>query len=205
MVITGMRLACLDLEGVLVPEIWHNVAAGTGIDELQLTTRDIPDYHQLMKHRLQILDRHSITLSTIQEVISGMRPLPGAAGFISRLRETMQFVLLSDTFEEFAAPLMKQLGYPTLFCNSLEVDGTSGRITGYRLRKENGKYHAVRGFQSMGFSVCAAGDSYNDLAMIRVAEEGAFFTPPESIVSENPDIPVCRTYAELFGFLAGDY
>jgi phosphoserine / homoserine phosphotransferase len=196
-----MQLACLDLEGVLVPEIWHNVASRTGIDELQLTTRDIPDYHQLMKYRLKILDRHGITLPTIQDVISGMRPLPGADEFVARLREKMQFVLLSDTFEEFAAPLMKQLGYPTLFCNSLEVDEPTARITGYSLRKENGKFHAVRGFQSMGFSVRAAGDSYNDLAMIREADSGAFFTPPDSIVSENPDIPVCMNYDELFRFL----
>ncbi len=197
-----MRLACLDLEGVLVPEIWQNVARRTGIEELQLTTRDIPDYHKLMKYRLDILDRHGITLPTIQDVIAGMTPLSGALEFVNRVRETMQFVLLSDTFEEFAAPLMRQLGYPTLFCNSLEVDEGSGRIAGYRLRQENGKYHAVRAFRAIGFEVYAAGDSYNDLAMIREAEKGAFFTPPASIVDENPDVPVCRTYDELFEFLS---
>ncbi|MFA7565389.1 MAG: bifunctional phosphoserine phosphatase/homoserine phosphotransferase ThrH [Alkalispirochaeta sp.] len=196
-----MRLACLDLEGVLVPEIWENVAARTGVDELQLTTRDIPDYHQLMRHRLAILDRNKIGLPDIQDVISGMSPLPGAHDFVTRLRETMQFVLLSDTFEEFAAPLMRQLGYPTLFCNSLDVDASTGRVLSYRLRQENGKYHAVRGFSSMGFDVYAAGDSYNDLAMIREAHRGAFFTPPESIVAENPDVPVCRTYDDLYAFL----
>jgi phosphoserine/homoserine phosphotransferase len=129
-----------------------------------------------------------------------MEPLPGAAAFIDRLRATMQFILLSDTFEEFAAPLMKQLGYPTLFCNSLEV-APDGSVTSYRLRQENGKFHAVQAFRAIGYTVYAAGDSYNDLAMIREADHGAFFTPPPSIVTENPDLPVCSTYDELYAFL----
>jgi len=196
-----MRLACLDLEGVLVPEIWHNVAACTGIDELRLTTRDIPDYDELMRYRLKILDTHRVPLTSIQEVISGMEPLPGAYDFLARLRETMQVILLSDTFEEFARPLMKQLEYPTLFCNSLDVDSGTKMILDYRLRQENGKFHAVTAFEGIGFEVYAAGDSYNDLAMIRAATKGAFFTPPDSIVSENPDLPVCGNYEELFDFL----
>lgn len=198
---TGMRLACLDVEGVLVPEIWHNVADRTGIEALQLTTRDIPDYHKLMRHRLGILDEHGISLPYIQDVIATMKPLPGAVEFIQRLRETMQFILLSDTFEEFAQPLMKQLGYPTLFCNSLIVEDSSGKILDYRLRQENGKFHAVEAFGRIGYDVYAAGDSYNDLAMIKAATRGAFYTPPSSIVEENPDIPVCTTFDELYAFL----
>ncbi len=196
-----MRLACLDLEGVLVPEIWHNVAARTGIEELRLTTRDIPDYDELMRYRLRILDTHRVPLPAIQDVISGMEPLPGAYDFLARLRETMQVILLSDTFEEFARPLMMQLDYPTLFCNSLVVDQDTNMIRNYQLRQKNGKFHAVTAFEEIGFEVYAAGDSYNDLAMIRAATKGAFFTPPESIVSENPDLPVCMTYDELFAFL----
>ncbi|MDA3948665.1 MAG: bifunctional phosphoserine phosphatase/homoserine phosphotransferase ThrH [Spirochaeta sp.] len=195
-----MHLACLDVEGVLVPEIWQNVALRTGVEELQLTTRDVPDYHELMQRRLGILDEHGITLADIQAAIATMEPLPGAAAFIDRLRQTMPFILLSDTFEEFAAPLMKQLGYPTLFCNSLGV-APDGRITTYRLRQENGKFHAVTALHSIGYTVYAAGDSYNDLAMIREADRGAFFTPPPSIVKENPDLPVCSDYAELYAFL----
>lgn len=196
-----MRLACLDVEGVLVPEIWQNVAARTGIEALQLTTRDIPDYHQLMRHRLSILDEHNVTLTDIQGAIAEMEPLPGAVELVNRLRETMQFVLLSDTFEEFAAPLMKQLGYPTLFCNSLSVDPESKRIVDYHLRQENGKYHAVQAFKQIGFEVFAAGDSYNDLTMIQEANRGALYTPPASIVAEHPELPVCNDHDDLYRFL----
>lgn len=201
MVRTTMRLACLDVEGVLLPEIWQNVATRTGIEALQLTTRDIPDYHQLMRHRLSILEEHNVTLTDIHGVIAKMTPLPGAIEFVDRLRETMQFVLLSDTFEEFAAPLMKQLGYPTLFCNSLGVDSETGKIVDYHLRQENGKYHAVQAFKQIGFEVFAAGDSYNDLTMIQEADRGALYTPPASIVTEHPEIPVCHDYDDLFRFL----
>lgn len=196
-----MRIACLDVEGVLVPEIWQNVAARTGIEALQLTTRDIPDYHKLMRHRLSVLDSEGITIKDIQAAIAEMNPLPGAEEFIQRLRETMQFVLLSDTFEEFAAPLMKQLSYPTLFCNSLSIDDATGRILDYHLRQENGKFHAVEAFQEIGFEVHAAGDSYNDLGMIQKADRGTLYHPPQSIVEAHPEIPVCRDYEELFQFL----
>ncbi len=196
-----MRIICLDLEGVLVPEIWQNVAARTGIDELNLTTRDIPDYHELMGKRLQILDDHGITLGAIQEVIGAMEPLPGAREFLDDLRSVTQVVLLSDTFQQFAGPLMKQLGWPTLLCNALEV--ANDRITGYRLRQENGKYHAVRAFQSMALEVYAAGDSWNDLAMILEADRGAFFTPPQSITDAHPEVPVCMDYETLYRFAVG--
>lgn len=198
-----MRIACLDLEGVLVPEIWQSVAAATGVDELNLTTRDIPDYHELMRRRLAILDREGIGIDRIQEVIGGMEPLPGATEFTERIRSQMQLVILSDTFQEFARPLMRQLAWPTLFCNSLTVD-EEGRIRNYHLRQEDGKRHAVRGFQSMNLHVRAAGDSYNDLGMILTADAGAFFRPPESIVREHPSVPVLTDYDALFDFLTSE-
>lgn len=195
-----MRVICLDLEGVLVPEIWLNVARETGVEDLKITTRDIPDYHELMRTRLAILDDHGINLPRITAVIATMQPLPGALQFLQALREREQVIILSDTFVEFATPLMRQLNWPTLFCNSLLVDPT-GRITGYKLRQENGKQEAVRAFTSMNLEVFAAGDSWNDLTMIRTATRGAFFQPPQSIVEANPTIPVCRDYAELRQFL----
>lgn len=201
-IVLGMRLACLDVEGVLLPEIWQGVAARTGVSELQLTTRDIPDYHRLMRHRLAVLDKRRITLHDIRETIAELEPLPGARDFIRRLRGTIQFILMSDTFEEFAAPLMKQLGYPTLFCNSLSIEQESGRILDYHLRQENGKFHAVHALKKIGFEVFAAGDSYNDLAMIQAADQGAFYKPPDSIAAEHPDLPVCRNYEDLYSFLA---
>lgn len=196
-----MRIVCLDLEGVLVPEIWQNVAARTGIEDLNLTTRDIPDYHELMKFRLNVLDRHSISMNTIREVIAEMKPLPGARDFLDHLRRETQVVILSDTFVQFAGPLMEQLQWPTLLCNTLEI--TAGRITGYRLRQENGKLHAVRGFKLMNLEVYAAGDSWNDLAMILEADRGAFFTPPASITEAHPEVPVCLEYRELLDFALG--
>lgn len=191
-----MFVVCLDLEGVLVPEIWISVAEKTGIEELRLTTRDIPDYDVLMKGRIEILRQHNLRLSDIQEVISTMKPLDGAKEFLDELRSMTQVVILSDTFDQFAKPLMKQLDWPTIFCNTLEVD-ENDMITGYRLRQKDGKKHAVEGFHSMNIKVFASGDSYNDLSMIKEAEGGMFFCPPERIVKENPSVPVALNYAEL--------
>ncbi|MDQ7992176.1 MAG: bifunctional phosphoserine phosphatase/homoserine phosphotransferase ThrH [Propionicimonas sp.] len=190
-----MHLACLDLEGVLVPEIWINVAERTGIPELRLTTRDIADYDQLMRHRLDILDAHGIGLSTIQEVIAGMGPLPGAAEFLAELRTRAQVVILSDTFYEFAMPLMAQLGYPALFCHRLLV--TDDRITGYALRQPDSKRAAVRAFHTLNYKVVAAGDSYNDTAMLGEAETGILINPPASVVAEFPQFEVTRSLPAL--------
>ncbi len=195
-----MRVACLDLEGVLIPEIWQAVAANTGITELNLTTRDIPDYHELMRRRLQILDSHGVTIDQIKAVIGTLTPLAGAGDFLQKLRSRTQVVILSDTYEEFAAPLMAQLEWPTLFCNSLSING-EGQIVDYHLRQEQGKLHAVRAFQSMNLTVFAAGDSYNDLAMILEADAGAFFRPPDTITHENPQVPVVNDYEGLLEFL----
>lgn len=195
-----MRVACLDLEGVLVPEIWINVARVTGVEKLNLTTRDIPDYHELMRFRLTVLEEHGITMPLIAEVIESLQPLPGALDFLQELREAMQVIILSDTFEEFADPLMRRLHRPTLFCNSLKV-ARDGRITGYQLRQENGKREAVRAMKSMNLEVFAAGDSWNDLTMLQEAHRGAFFRPPDSIVEAHPSMPVCTTYEELRSFL----
>ena len=195
-----MVTACLDLEGVLIPEVWQNVASQLGIAELNLTTRDIPDYHDLMKHRLRVLDEHSVTIDNITETIRSMRPLPGAVEFLDELRTRMVVILLSDTYQEFMPPILSQLKWPTLLCNSLSLD-ESGRIRAYHLRQENGKYHAVHGFQNMNLEVRAAGDSYNDLAMIQKADRGALFRPPEKITEEHPEIPVFTDYHDLFDFL----
>jgi phosphoserine/homoserine phosphotransferase len=189
-------MVCLDLEGVLVPEIWINVAAKTGIEELRLTTRDIPDYDALMKRRLAILDRQGLRLQDIQSVIATMGPLDGAGDFMAWLRERCQVIILSDTFSEFAWPLMKQLGYPTLFCHSLEVDA-AGRITNYRLRLPDQKRLSVAALRLLRFKVLAAGDSYNDTAMLAEADAGVFFRPPETITRQFPQFPVTQTYAEL--------
>jgi len=191
-----MFVVCLDLEGVLVPEIWIGVSKKTGIDELKLTTRDISDYDMLMKRRIGILDQHNLKLKDIQDVIATIKPLDGAERFINELKEITQVIILSDTFTQFASPLMKQLGWPTIFCNELVIDKTN-RIADYKLRQKDGKKHAVIGFHSMGFKVIAAGDSYNDLSMIREADSGVLFCPPEKIIGENPDIPVTFNYDEL--------
>ena len=196
----NMFVVCLDLEGVLVPEIWIGVSKKTGIDELKLTTRDISDYDVLMKRRIGILDQHNLKLKDIQDVISTIKPLDGADKFINTLREITQVIILSDTFTQFASPLMKQLGWPTIFCNELIID-KNNRIADYKLRQKDGKKHAVMGFHSMGFKVIAAGDSYNDLTMIRQADGGVLFCPPEKIVQENSDIPVAVTYDELLSHI----
>lgn len=193
---TRSVLVALDLEGVLVPEIWIAVAEKTGIADLRLTTRDIADYDVLMKKRLAILDEHTLRLQDIQAVIATMSPMDGALEFLGWLRERGQVVILSDTFAQFAAPLMRQLGYPTIFCHHLEVDG-SGRITNYVLRLPDQKRRSVRALKELGFFVIAAGDSYNDTPMLEEAQVGIFFRPPDGIVKEFPQFPVTRTYAEL--------
>lgn len=191
------ELVCLDLEGVLVPEIWIAVAERTGIAELRRTTRDEPDYDVLMRYRLAILDRHGLKLPDIQAVIATMAPLPGAAELLDWLRERFSgVILLSDTFAEFAQPLMRQLGFPTLFCHSLEVAG-DGRITGYRLRMPDQKRASVQALQSVTFRVIAAGDSYNDTAMLLAADAGILFDPPQHVVDEFGQLPVARGYEEL--------
>ncbi len=189
-------LACLDLEGVLVPEIWINVAEKTGIKELRLTTRDISDYDKLMTRRLHILDEHKLRLQDIQAVIATMAPLEGAAEFLTWLRERCQVIILSDTFYEFALPLMRQLAYPTLFCNKLEVD-QQGRIIHYHLRQPDQKRQSVIALKQLRFRIVAAGDSYNDTAMLAEADAGIFFRPPETIAKEFPQFPVTKTYPEL--------
>jgi phosphoserine/homoserine phosphotransferase len=191
-----VRIVCLDLEGVLVPEIWINVAERTGIPELRRTTRDEPDYDLLMKQRIAILARHGLGLPDIQRVIAGMQPLPGAAEFLGWLREYAPVVILSDTFCEFAAPLMRQLGHPTLLCHSLEVDDR-GRIVGYRIRLADQKRLAVKAFRQLNFRVIAAGDSYNDTAMLAEADAGILFRPPDNVTAEFPQFPVTREYPEL--------
>lgn len=191
-----MKVVCLDLEGVLVPEIWINVAAKTGIEELRLTTRDEPDYDVLMKKRIAILNEHSLTLSDITEVINSLDLLDGAYEFLQNLRKTTQVIILSDTFTEFASPLMEKLDYPTIFCNSLVVD-EHDTIQDYTLRAYDGKRKAVEALRSIGFQVFAAGDSYNDLTMIRTADEGALFRAPGQIIAAEKDLPCATTYQEF--------
>ena len=190
-----MELACLDLEGVLVPEIWINVAERTGIEALRLTTRDIPDYDQLMRQRLALLDQHGLKLSDIQRVIADMGPLDGARAFLDWLRERFQVVILSDTYYEFAMPLMRQLGWPALFCHRLEV--VEDRVVNYTLRQADSKREAVRAFHRLNFRVIAAGDSYNDTAMLAEAEAGILFRPPQNVIDEFPQFPVTRTFDEM--------
>jgi phosphoserine / homoserine phosphotransferase len=192
----GPVIACLDLEGVLVPEIWINVAATTGIEALRRTTRDEPDYDRLMRGRLEILAREHLTLRDIQGVIAGIHPLDGASEFLDWLRARMPVIILSDTFGEFAQPLMAQLGYPALFCNSLTVDD-AGRIRDYTLRIADGKRKAVTAFKLLNFRVVAAGDSYNDTTMLGEAHAGILFRPPDNVVRDFPQFPVTRTYDEL--------
>ncbi|MDR1647225.1 MAG: bifunctional phosphoserine phosphatase/homoserine phosphotransferase ThrH [Zoogloeaceae bacterium] len=191
-----MRIVCLDLEGVLVPEIWIEFAQRTGITELKRTTRDEPDYDKLMTYRLDLLKRHKLGLPDIQKVIAEMDPLPGAKAFLDALRVDYQLVILSDTFYEFAHPLMRKLGWPTLFCHSLETD-RAGFVTTYRLRMPNQKKEAVQRFKELRFTVVAAGDSYNDTAMLKEADGGILFSPPENVVQEFPQFPVVRTYDAL--------
>ncbi len=189
-------IVCLDLEGVLVPEVWINVAQKTGIEELRFTTRDIPDYDVLMKRRLEILARHKLALKDIQDVIATLRPLEGGREFLDWLRTVSQAVILSDTFAEFAQPLMRQLNWPTILCHWLEVDAR-GFVTNYRLRQKDQKKKAVRAFRDLHFSVMAVGDSYNDIAMLQEADQGVLFRPPENIVREFPRFPRTDRYDEL--------
>ncbi len=189
-------IACLDLEGVLVPEIWINVAQATGIEALRRTTRDEPDYDKLMRARLAILDEHGLKLADIQNVIGQMQPLAGAHDFLRWLRGQFQVIILSDTFEQFAAPLMAQLDDPCLFCNSLVIDA-SGRVADYRLRIRDGKRKAVMALKLLNFEVIAAGDSYNDTTMLAEADAGILFRPPDNVVRDFPQFRVTHTYAEL--------
>jgi len=191
-----VKLACLDLEGVLVPEIWINVAESTGIEALRRTTRDEPDYDVLMRSRLEILAEHGLRLSDIQEVIGRMRPLEGAAEFLDWLRERFQVVILSDTFYEFADPLMAQIGRPTLFCHRIETDD-SGRVVAYHIRLEDQKRKAVEAFRQLNFQVIAAGDSYNDTSMLTEADAGILFRPPDNVIEDFPQFPVTRSFEEL--------
>mgnify|MGYP000748476884 FL=1 len=191
-----MNIVCLDLEGVLVPEIWVAFAEETGIPELKKTTRDEPDYDKLMKWRLGILKEHGLGLKEIQETIAKIDPMPGAKEFLDDLRSMTQVIIISDTFTQFAAPLMKKLGWPTIFCNSLEV-AENGEITGYRMRVENSKYSTVKALQSIGFETIASGDSHNDLGMIKASKAGFLFKSTEQIKKDNPELPAYETYDEL--------
>jgi phosphoserine/homoserine phosphotransferase len=191
-----LHIACLDLEGVLVPEIWIEFSKRTGITELARTTRDEPDYDKLMRGRLEILAQHHLGLPDIQDVIAGMGPLAGAREFLDWLRHRFQVVILSDTFYEFAAPLMRQLGHPTLLCHRLEVDAT-GRVTGYRIRLADHKRRTVAALRDLNFRTIAAGDSYNDTAMLAEADAGILFHPPDNVVREFPQFPAAWNYDEL--------
>ena len=191
-----MQIVCLDLEGVLVPEIWIEFSARTGIPELRRTTRDEPDYDKLMKGRLALLAQHKLGLPDIQKVIAEMGPMPGAKAFLDGLRERFQVIILSDTFYEFAMPLMRQLGMPTLFCHKLEANA-AGVVVNYHLRMPEQKREAVKALKKLNFKVMAAGDSYNDTAMLAEAHAGILFRPPAKVVSEFPQYPVVQNYAEL--------
>ena len=191
-----MKMVCLDLEGVLVPEIWIAVAEKTGVSELLRTTRDEPDYDKLMNYRLNLLEEHKINLSIIQKVIGSLEPLTGAYDFVQWVRSQTRLIILSDTFSEFANPLMKKLDFPTLFCHNLIIDNNQ-KITGYKLRQKNHKQKAVEAFQSLNFSVTAAGDSYNDLTMLEQAESGILFRPPSSLTKSYPEFPVAQSHDDL--------
>lgn len=191
-----MFITCLDLEGVLVPEIWIAFAEASGIPELKRTTRDEPDYDKLMKWRLGILKEHGLGLKEIQETIEKIDPMPGAREFLDELRELGQVIIISDTFTQFAKPLMKKLGWPTIFCNELEV-AENGEITGFKMRIEQSKLSTVKALQSIGFETIASGDSYNDLGMIRASKAGFLFKSTDQIKNDNPDLPAYETYEEL--------
>ena len=192
----GINVACLDLEGVLVPEIWIAFSKASGIEELKITTRDEPDYDKLMKYRIGILKEHGLGLKEIQDTIEKIDPLDGAKEFLDELRDNMQTIIISDTFEQFAKPLMKKLGMPTLFCNSLIV-GDDGMITGYKMRCEKSKLTTVKALQSCGFDTIATGDSFNDLAMIQASKAGFLFRSTDAIKKANPDIPAFETYDDF--------
>ena len=191
-----MEIVCLDLEGVLVPEIWIAFAEASGIPELKKTTRDEPDYNKLMNYRLAILKEHNRGLKEIQDTIAKIDPMPGAKEFLDELRSLTQVIIISDTFTQFAKPLMKKLGYPTIFCNTLEV-ADSGEITGFRMRIANSKYTTVKALQSIGYETIASGDSYNDLGMIKASKAGFLFKSTDKIKADNPDLPAFETYDEL--------
>ena len=191
-----MEIACLDLEGVLVPEIWIGFSEKTGIDELAATTRDIPDYDALMKQRLTLLDQHGLGLPDIQEVISTMSPMPGAKEFIYWLKERFQLIILSDTFYEFSQPLMRQLDFPTLFCHRLVAD-ENGRIVDYKLRQKDPKRESVKALHGLNFRVIASGDSYNDTTMLEEADAGILFRAPDNVIGEFPQYPAVESYEEL--------
>lgn len=191
-----MYITCLDLEGVLVPEIWIAFAEASGIPELKKTTRDEPDYNKLMNYRLNILKEHGLGLKEIQNTIASIDPMPGAKEFLDELRSFTQVIIISDTFEQFATPLMKKLGWPTIFCNSLEV-AENGEITGFKMRIENSKLNTVKSLQSVGFETIASGDSYNDLGMIKASKAGFLFKSTDKIKADNPDLPAYEEYSEL--------
>ena len=193
---SNLNIVCLDLEGVLVPEIWIAFSQESGIPELKRTTRDEPDYNKLMNWRIGILKEHGLGLKEIQETISKIDPLPGAKEFLDSLRDRTQVIILSDTFTQFAHPLMKKLGLPTIFCNTLEV-AESGEITGFRMRCENGKLNTVKALQSVGFDTIASGDSYNDLGMIKASKAGFLFRSTDKIKADNPDLPAFEEYDDL--------
>lgn len=195
-----MQVCTLDMEGVLLPEIWIHAAKRFKLDALKRTTRDEPDYDKLMRFRLDLLRKEKIKLKDLQRIIGELKPLPGAVSFLKKLREKMPVIILSDTFYEFAQPLMKKLGDATLFCNWLETD-KAGFISGYKLRQKDGKRKTVEALHSIGFRVHAAGDSYNDLTMIQTADKGALFNPPDSIIKSHPHIPVARNYQTLLNLL----
>ena len=191
-----MDIVCLDLEGVLVPEIWIAFAQESGIPELKKTTRDEPDYDKLMRWRIGVLKEHGLGLKQIQDTIAGIDPLPGAKEFLDELRSITQVIIVSDTFSQFAAPLMKKLGWPTIFCNSLEI-AENGEITGFKMRCEQSKLTTVKALQSIGFNTIASGDSNNDLGMIKAGKAGFLFKSTDKIIADNPDIPAYETYEEL--------
>lgn len=192
-----MNIVCLDMEGVLVPEIWIAFANETKIPELKLTTRDEPDYDKLMKYRLDILEKHNLGINEIKATIAKINVMPGAKEFLDKLRKITQVIILSDTFEQFAAPLMEKLGMPTIFCNTLEI-GESGKITGYKMRCKNSKLTTVKALQSIGYDTIASGDSFNDLGMIKASKAGFLFKSTESIKTDNPEIPAFEKYDELY-------
>lgn len=191
-----MNIVCLDLEGVLVPEIWIAFAEATGIEELKKTTRDEPDYSKLMQYRLDILKQHNLGLKEIQETIATIEPMEGAKEFLDELRSLTQVIIISDTFTQFAKPLMQKLGWPTIFCNTLEV-AESGEITGFKMRIENSKYTTVKALQSIGYETIASGDSYNDLGMIKASKAGFLFRSTDKIKADNPELPAFEKYDEL--------
>ena len=197
-----MNIVCLDLEGVLVPEIWIAFSQASGIPELKRTTRDEPDYDKLMKWRIGILKEHGLGLNEIKQVIETIDPMPGAKEFLDALREETQVLILSDTFTQFASPLMKKLGWPTIFCNTLEV-APSGEVTGYKMRVAQSKLSTVKALQSVGFDTIACGDSYNDLGMIRASKAGFLFKSTDKIKADNPDLQAFETYDELLNAIKG--